>query len=70
MNKSLSLLTTVLALFKLTQASSKLGFVYEMVRHGARAPIVPEPEGYFTVGMGLLSETGMRQRFMLGRYNR
>jgi hypothetical protein len=44
--------------------------VYELVRHGARAPIVPEPEGFFTVKMGHLSETGMRQRYMLGRYNR
>ncbi len=45
---------------KLTQAQETLAFVYELVRHGARAPIVAEPEGYFNVKMGLLTETGMR----------
>jgi len=55
---------------KLTQAQETLAFVYELVRHGARAPIVAEPEAYFNVKMGLLTETGMRQRYMLGRYNR
>jgi hypothetical protein len=67
------LTTTLLTLFsaiKLTQAQEKLGFVYELVRHGARAPIDPEPEGYFKVKMGLLTESGMRQRLMLGSFNR
>ena len=65
----ITLLVTAASNIKLTQAQDKLGFVYELVRHGARAPIVPEPEGYFNVKVGLLTETGMRQRYMLGRYN-
>jgi hypothetical protein len=66
----ITLLATATSLIKLTQAQETLAFVYELVRHGARAPIVTEPEGYFNVKMGLLTETGMRQRYMLGRYNR
>ena len=27
----------------------KLAFVYEVVRHGARAPLADEPPGYFQV---------------------
>jgi hypothetical protein len=70
MNKQITLLSIILATIKLTQANSKLGFVYELVRHGARAPIISEPDGFFTVKSGHLSEIGMRQRFMLGRFNR
>lgn len=47
---------------KLTQAEEKLAFVYELVRHGARAPIIQEPEGAFKVKMGMLTASGMRQR--------
>ena len=66
----ITLLATATQTIKLTQAQDSLAFVYELVRHGARAPIVPEPEGFFNVKMGLLTETGMRQRYMLGRYNK
>jgi hypothetical protein len=68
--RTTALLNTFLAIVQLTQATQKLGFVYELVRHGARAPIVKEPEGAFHVGVGLLTETGMRQRYTLGRFNR
>lgn len=57
-------------LIKLTQAEEKLGFVYELVRHGARAPIIDEPQGFFQVKKGYLTATGMRQRNILGKYNR
>jgi hypothetical protein len=66
----ITLVTLSTLSIKLTQSQETLAFVYELVRHGARAPIVAEPEGYFNVKMGLLTETGMRQRYMLGRYNR
>ena len=65
-----TLFNSLLLIAQLTQATQKLGFVYELVRHGARAPIIPEPEGAFHVGVGLLTETGMRQRYTLGRFNR
>lgn len=40
------------------------------MRHGARAPIIEEPLGWFQVKLGLLTATGMRQRSLLGSYNR
>jgi|LauGreDrversion4_2_1035121.scaffolds.fasta_scaffold328324_1 hypothetical protein len=54
--RALSLLS-FLALTKLTlqqqpappQIKDKLAFVYEVVRHGARAPLATEPPGYFQV---------------------
>ena len=62
---------TLLALFaSATLAEDKIGFVYEIVRHGARAPLVDEPEGYFQVKSGLLTSVGMRQRYLLGKLNR
>ena len=56
----LNIFAATLLLIKLTQAEEKLAFVYELVRHGARAPIVQEPAGFFNVKIGLLTETGMR----------
>ena len=66
----LTIIVTGSLTLTLTQAQEKLAFVYELVRHGARAPIIPEPEGFFKVKVGLLTATGMRQRYILGRYNR
>ena len=48
----------------------KLAFVYEAVRHGARAPLAEEPPGYFQVPTEALTASGMRQRYLLGRRNR
>ena len=61
------LLASLLA--SLALADDKLGFVFELVRHGARAPLIDEPAGYFHVGSGLLTESGMRERFLLGTWN-
>ena len=41
-------------------ALADLGFVYELIRHGARAPINQEPPGFFQVPAGHLTATGMR----------
>ncbi|CDW79735.1 major acid phosphatase map (histidine-acid phosphatase) [Stylonychia lemnae] len=51
-------------------AEQKLGFVFEIVRHGARAPLLEEPKGFFKVDAGMLTAQGMRQRYLLGRFNR
>ena len=51
-------------------ATDSIGFVYEIVRHGARAPLLEEPEGFFKVKMGQLTASGMRQRLLLGKHNR
>ena len=45
----------------------KLHFVYELTRHGARAP-TSAGDGY-TVEAGMLTPQGMRQRYLLGQYN-
>ena len=41
-----------------------------MVRHGARAPLMPQPPNVFKVAGGCLTSSGMRQRFLLGTFNR
>jgi hypothetical protein len=50
--------------------SDQIAFVYEVVRHGARAPLANEPEGYFKVPTEELTAQGMRQRYLLGRRDR
>ena len=52
------------------QIKDKLAFVYEVVRHGARAPLAEEPPGYFKVPTEQLTAQGMRQRYLLGHRNR
>ena len=45
-----------------------INFVFELTRHGARAPTA-SAENY-SVGEGMLTPQGMRQRYLLGKYNR
>lgn len=49
---------------------AQLAFVFEVVRHGARTPISDVALDQFTVSEGMLTPEGMRQRYLLGRYNR
>ena len=44
--------------------SDKLHFVFELTRHGARAPTSMH-DGY-SVEEGMLTPQGMRQRYLLG----
>ena len=46
----------------------KLHFVFELTRHGARAPM--NGHDGFKVGVEQLTAQGMRQRYLLGAYNR
>ena len=48
----------------------QLAFVFELVRHGARAPLENRDLEKFSVGEGFLTPEGMRQRYLLGRHNR
>jgi len=59
----------ILALISSVSAD-KLGYAFEMVRHGARAPLFPQPPNVFTVPGGCLTAEGMRQRLLLGGFNR
>ncbi|CDW71215.1 major acid phosphatase map (histidine-acid phosphatase) [Stylonychia lemnae] len=61
---------TLLSTISVVLAEQKLGFVFEIVRHGARAPLLEEPDGFFKVKAGMLTAQGMRQRYLLGRLNR
>lgn len=40
-----------------------------MIRHGARAPGNPDTKGYFEVAPGMLTSSGMRQRYLQGKFN-
>ena len=40
------------------------------MRHGARAPIEDRDLDQFTVAEGMLTPSGMRQRYLLGRHSR
>eukprot|EP00347_Sterkiella_histriomuscorum_P018392 403345675 len=64
-------LLTLFALLgiQLTQAEEKLGYVFEFVRHGARAPQLAEP-GVFKVPTGMLTSSGQRQRYLIGSLNK
>jgi hypothetical protein len=55
---------------KAIQAEDKIGFVYELVRHGARASLIRYEPYPFKVGIGYLTGQGMRQRFFQGVFNR
>ena len=46
----------------------ELKYAFEIVRHGARAPMLPDPR-FTTEHLQQLTPQGMRQRFLLGRYN-
>jgi hypothetical protein len=47
-----------------------LKYVFEIVRHGARAPIMDDVARFGNITLaGELSPSGMRERYLLGRYN-
>eukprot|EP00347_Sterkiella_histriomuscorum_P016497 403352955 len=66
---TISLLLTSQVYCDVAQKSQKLGFVFEIVRHGARAPMYSNAAG-FNVPPGMLTAQGMRQRVLFGRMNR
>ena len=48
----------------------QIGFVFELVRHGARAPIENRGIDQFKVWEEELTGEGRRERYLLGRFNR
>ena len=50
--------------------NEQLIFAFELVRHGARTPLEDRDLDKFKVEEGMLTAEGMRQRYLLGRYNR
>ena len=68
MRKTLLLLTALIAgATAAREGGDKLHYVFELTRHGARAP-TSGSSGY-TVEEGMLTPQGMRQRYLLGAYN-
>lgn len=67
-------LTTVAALSFQTYAEAtsdkQMSFVFELVRHGARAPIQDFKIEEFPVSEGMLTPSGMRQRHLIGHESR
>ena len=49
------------------ESGFKLKYAFELVRHGARAPMNTDP-GFHRSQPQQLTPMGMRQRFLLGRY--
>jgi len=50
------------------EGGDNINFVFELTRHGARAPTATADN--YSVAAGMLTPQGMRQRYLLGRYNR
>ena len=48
---------------------SSLEYVFEIVRHGARAPILDDSKRFPIEPSQMLTPQGMRQRYLLGIYN-
>jgi hypothetical protein len=65
-----SLLIFLSGVILLIKGEDKICFVYEIVRHGARAPISEDFNNQFHVKGSMLTQSGMRERYFLGRYNK
>jgi len=50
-----------------SEEEPKLAYYFELVRHGARAPLIGQ--GFPGTPVGQLTPQGMRARYLLGRYN-
>jgi acid phosphatase len=51
-------------------SAESMVFSFELVRHGARTSLIASQNAGFTVGLGELTPSGMRQRALLGRNQR
>ena len=70
MNKKYLIFATLLiAQIVAESVEADLVHVFEVVRHGARAPLVLSEGSDFPVQQEMLTPMGMRQRYLLGRYN-
>jgi hypothetical protein len=52
------------------QSNTEILYVFEINRHGARAPLKDFGGQGFEVGQQQLTSAGMRQRYLLGKLNR
>jgi len=59
-------LVAIALLVGVSKQAENLEFVFEIVRHGARAPLIAADVGRFKVPPGMLTSQGARQRYLLG----
>lgn len=57
------------SLLSTTYSEDRIAFVFELIRHGARAGLIDSAEK-FTVATGMLTPSGMRQRYFAGKMER
>lgn len=69
-NLTLCLSLGLLGLLGRAESNQQMSFVFELVRHGARAPIMDMDLSEFPVAEGMLTASGMRQRYLLGQNSR
>jgi hypothetical protein len=62
-------IASVLLLSSVSCNEPKLKYVFEIVRHGARAPMADDTERFTVSDTQMLTPQGMRQRFLLGKHN-
>jgi hypothetical protein len=67
-----SAISAALVSMRANAQTDEIGFVFEMVRHGARTSMGGYAMNHdcFTVPDDMLTQQGMRQRQLLGAYNR
>jgi hypothetical protein len=68
MKEAKSILLILLLTTSTALCDDQLAFTYEMIRHGARTS--GEDPQYFKLPPGTLTQSGMRQRLLMGRFNR
>lgn len=62
-------LASILLLQTASCDEPKLKYVFEIVRHGARAPMADDTERFTVSDTQMLTPQGMRQRYLLGKHN-
>lgn len=69
-HKLILLISLLVSVVYSKEAKKNLVFVFEVARHGARAPLLPEYAKGFSVGAEMLTPSGMRQQYLLGKFYR
>lgn len=70
MNRLLVLSAYVALMCVQVRGEEQMAFAFELIRHGARAPLSSHYTDGFSVYQAELTAQGMRQRYLAGRYAR
>lgn len=69
LSKILIMVATFYTVVQNKDNKSSLEYVFEIVRHGARAPYFDDLKRFHKESREMLTPQGMRQRYLLGIYN-